>query len=155
MNNYKYYGGSLAYDFDMFETSPAKKQNKSGNIIQHPSVAKQAKKKARQNVGVLSGKLSAVVMSTFIILMLFANIYSRAEVSATRSQINDVNQQIEELYSEHVSLSCSLENKMSYKNLEAVAVDLGMQKVRNDQIVYVKTNNEDQVVCDKGLVLDS
>lgn len=147
MNNYKYYGGSLAYDFDMFETSPAKKQKKSGNIIEYPS---SAKSKARQKTGVLSGRMFAVAMSVFIILMLFANIYSRAEVSATRSQINDINQQIQELHSEYVSLSCSVENKMSYKNLEDVAADLGMQKARNDQIVYVKTNSEDKVVCEKG-----
>ena len=44
-----------------------------------------------------------------------------------------------------------LERKVSYANLEQAAKDLGMQKIEKSQMVYIRTNTNEQDILQASL----
>lgn len=139
MNNYKYYTSSLAHDYSMFMPKEREEQKKA-DVIKHPN----AKRKSAQNTKAVARSVSSIITSvavcTFVVAMICANIYIRAEITSVQSQIGDVKSEIAEIESEQIRLNCEIERQISFKNLEQAAVGLGMQKKERSQIVYIKTN---------------
>jgi len=152
MNNYKYYTGSLAHDYSMFMPKE-KEEHKKADVIKHPN----ANRKSMQNTKIVarsvSSKISAVAVCTFVVAMVCANIYIRAEITSVQSQICDVKSEISELDSEQTRLNCEIERQISYENLEQAAKALGMQKKERSQIVYIKTNTDNVAQDGKGELL--
>lgn len=152
MDNYKYYNMSLAYDFDMFAESAAPKTEPKAapgraKVTRHPASKIKKAEDARRS---LKSKVFAVTISIFLISMVFANIFTRAEITKVNSQIDSVNTEISCLESEKTRLNCAIEKMTSYKNVEEAAKQLGMNKIEKGQMVYIKTNAEDCAVDGKG-----
>lgn len=148
MNNYNYYGQSLAYDFDMFMPSSAAPEigEKEGRIIEHPAVVRKAEKTRAS----LRSKIAAAAIITFMVAMIFANIFTRAEIMRVDAEVESINTEITKLESEKTRLTCEIEQKTSYKNVEKSAEELGMTKISKNQVVYIKTNDGDKAENSKG-----
>lgn len=157
MDNYKYYSGSMSYDFDMFMPRATKQSTvavprKKGTVIKYPAAQKRTVQKTKAKAG--SRPISVLVYTAIILLMLCANIFTRAEVTEMRSQINTVKTEIGVLESEKTRLECELGDKISYANLEKEAEKLGMKKMDKSQIKYIKTNKINIALDKNGNVLD-
>lgn len=135
----KYYVDSLAYDFDMFMP----KQNKQSNVVELPKKAKGHAKPTARTAAVFS-PIRAMVIIAMVAAIAFT-IYLRGEINAVSSQITKMEKQIEQAQSEHVTLEMELENRVSYKNLEQSAAELGMQKASKSQINYIVVNDTDSI----------
>jgi len=139
MDNYKYYTGSLAHDYNMFMPKE-KEEQKKADVIKHPNADRKSKQNAKAVARSVSSRISAVAVCTFVIAMVCTNIYFRAEITSVHSQISDAKSGISELESEQIRLNCEIERRISFENLEQAAEALGMQKKERSQIVYIKTN---------------
>lgn len=153
MNNLKYYEDSLAYDFSLF--APAERVEKSqtkkkGNITYIPDDQKKRARRRKQAASRVSGKVSAILVTVFVITMLAGNVYLRSQINETEYRISEVNNEISVAQSSLDSLTFQVEQKISYKNLEDAAIALGMRKMDKSQIVYIRTNKEDKAVVHNG-----
>ena len=150
MNNLKYYEDGLAYDFSMFapaeKTSPAKK----GKIIDIPEEQKKRSLRRRRAASNLSGKVSAILATVFIIGMLSGNVFLRSQITETEQKITSMDSQINLAESKLASVNFQMEQKLSYNNLEQAASELGMRKLSKSQIVYIKTNQDNKAVLGEG-----
>lgn len=149
MNNLKYYEDSLAYDFSLFapaeKSAPTERKNRD-NIITIPETQQRRAKRRREAASRLSGKVSAIVVTVFIIAMLGGSIFLRSQITETEHKIAKVNQQISLADSKLAGVSFELEQKLSYANLESAAQALGMRKMEKSQIVYIRTNQDNKAV---------
>lgn len=132
MDNSRYYTSVTAYDYSLFTAreSTAKALPKKKPVIQMP-----ARKTALRHS--VSGMFSIIMVAVFILSMICAEIYLRAEITSVRAQTTSIQDEIKELDSRETALQIQLEQKISYSNLEEEAKALGMQKPRRDQIVYL------------------
>jgi len=146
MNNLKYYEDSLAYDFSMF--APAKKvaTPKKGKIIDIPEEQKKRAMRRKRAASGLSGKVSAILATVFIIGMLSGNIILRSQITETEQKITKMENQISLAESKLASVNFKMEQKLSYSNLEEAATSLGMRKLSKSQIVYIRTNEDNKAV---------
>lgn len=152
MDNYKYYTGSLAHDYSLFMPKTQDEQKKA-DVIKHPNSNRKTAQKAKTNSRSLSSIITSIVMCSFVLLMVCANIYIRAEITSVQSKISDKKAEIAELDSEQTRLNCEIERQISYQNLEQAAEALGMQKKERSQIVYIKTNTSNAAQDGKGDLL--
>ena len=150
MNNLKYYEDSLAYDFSMF--APAKKvaTTKKGKIIDIPEEQKKRAMRRRKAASGLSGKLSVILVTVFIIGMLGGNIFLRSQITETEQKIAKMDKEISLAESKLAAVNFKMEQKLSYSNLEAAATALGMRKLSKSQIVYIRTNEDNKAVLGEG-----
>ena len=146
MNNLKYYEDGLAYDFSMF--SPAEKisPSKRGKIIDIPEEQKKRAIRRKKAASGLSGKITAILATVFIIGMLSGNVFLRSQISETEDKINKIESQINLAESKLASVKFKMEQKLSYNNLEEAATALGMRKLSKNQIVYIRTNEDNKAV---------
>lgn len=147
MDNSRYYNDSLAYDFDMF--LPKEKPEKA-KIVKMPQ-KKRAKAK-KTAVSVLAERIKSVAVIAFVLSVICANIFLRVRITEINSEISAVKSEITELESEQTRLSVELENKISYKNIESAAVQLGMKKMDKSQVIYIKTNSANAARTSDGLL---
>lgn len=152
MNNLKYYQDGLAYDFSLFApaTEIEKTPKTRNNITQIPDVQKRRAKIRKEAAFNVTGKVSAVLVTVFVLLMLCGNIFLRSQINETEHKISKINAEISEAESSLASINFELEQKISYKNLEEAAIALGMCKMDKNQIVYVRTVKEDKAVVSGG-----
>lgn len=153
MNNLKYYEDSLAYDFSLF--APAEKvenegRKKRNNVTYVPDVEKKRSRLRKRAADRVSGKVSAVLVTVFVVAMLAGNVLLRAKINETENKISAVQNEIEQQQSRLADVSFQIEQKISYKNLEDAAIELGMRKMDKSQIVYVRTNTENKAVVHNG-----
>ncbi len=146
MDNYQYYGRSLAYDFDMFTSAAPRPKEKETVITKHPSVSRKKLARSREDVRT---RIGAVAIAVFIVAMVVANVFTRAEITRVDAQMSVINEEISRLESEATRINCEIEKMTSYKNVEQSAKELGMNKTEKNQVVYIKTN-EDDVNADKA-----
>ncbi len=145
MNNLKYYEDSLAYDFSMF--APAeKKAPKKGKITPIPETTIKRARRNRRAASKLSGKVTAILVTVFVLGMLSGNIYLRSQITETEYEISKLDAEISRADSRLADINFEIEQKLSYNNLEDAAKELGMKKMDKTQIVYLRTNQEDKVV---------
>ena len=156
MNNLKYYEDSLAYDFSLFAPAEKVGTQKTGKIIDIPK--EQKKRAMRRKAAALgvSGKITAVLVTVFILALLGGNIFLRSQITETEHKISTVNKQISLADSKLAAATFEMEQKVNYTNLESAAKDLGMKKMDKTQIVYIRTNQQDKaVVGDKILTAEN
>lgn len=156
MNNLKYYEDSLAYDFSLFAPAEKVGTQKRGKIIDIPK--EQKKRAMRRKAAALgvSGKITAVLVTVFILALLGGNIFLRSQITETEHKISTVNKQISLADSKLAAATFEMEQKVNYTNLESAAKDLGMKKMDKTQIVYIRTNQQDKaVVGDKILTAEN
>lgn len=135
MDNSRYYTSVTAYDYSLFTNSgsAAKALPKKKTVIEMP------KRKAALRHSV-PGIFSIIMVAVFILSMICAEIYLRAEITSVRAKTATIEKEIKELDSRETALQIQLEQKISYTNLEEEAKALGMQKPRRDQIVYLEAD---------------
>ena len=146
MNNLKYYEDSLAYDFSMFAPAEKITPSKKGKIIDIPEEPKKRAIRRRRAASGLSGKISAILATVFIIGMLTGNIFLRSQITETEQKITQMEAQISLAESKLASVNFKMEQKLSYNNLEEAATALGMRKLSKSQIVYIRTNQENKAI---------
>lgn len=150
MNNLKYYEDGLAYDFSMFSPAEKVSPSKKGKIIDIPEEQKKRAIRRKKAASGLSGKISAILATVFIIGMLSGNVFLRSQISETEHKINKIESQINLAESKLASVKFKMEQKLSYNNLEEAATALGMRKLSKNQIVYIRTNEENKAVLGEG-----
>lgn len=157
MNNIKYYNDSLAYDFEMFMPKEAKKAEPQpkDNIVVMPKVAKKVKAKRRAAARRLSPAVSVVLITFIVLSAICANLAIRLKINEVESEINDVKAAIAELDSEKTVLEVELQRRISYANLEAEALQLGMKKPDKDDVTYIKVNDTDVAKTADGTLLNA
>ena len=141
METLNLYQNNVAYDFEMFAPSP--KPEREAPIIDYPENKAKDKLSKDRNAKKRNSKLSAVLLVAVLLVALFANIFSRAQISQTQMQINKQQKAISKLDSEITRLECNLQSMMTYETIEAGAIALGMQKMERSQIKYVNINAEE------------
>ena len=78
--------------------------------------------------------------------MLSGNVFLRSQISETEHKINKIESQINLAESKLASVKFKMEQKLSYNNLEEAATALGMRKLSKNQIVYIRTNEDNKAV---------
>ena len=139
MDNLKYYNDSFAYDFKRFETAPKKK----AEIHDYPVGDSRISAEAQSERAARALLVRNIVIAVIIVITVFASLFLRAEISSMRRDINQIKSEIVELESENTRLSVEMEKKISITNLEAAAIELGMQKCEKSQVTYIQTNKVD------------
>lgn len=150
MNNLKYYEDSLAYDFSLFSPAEKVQTPRKGKIIDIPAEQKKRSMRRKAAASKASGKVTAVLVTVFILAMLGGNILLRSQITETEHKIAKVNQQISLADSKLAAATFEMEQKISYTNLENAAKALGMRKMDKTQIVYIRTNQENKAVIGDG-----
>lgn len=146
MNNLKYYEDTFAYDFSMFAPAQKKEDSEKSKVIDIPEAQKFRSRRRKQAASRISGKVTAALVTVFIIGTLAGSIYLRAQINETENKIAKIEEQINVADSQIASKNFELEQKIAYKNLESAAIALGMRKMEKNQIVYVRTVENDKVV---------
>lgn len=146
-----YYVDSFAYDFDMFAPQP-KQKNNVVEIQRKKNTLSDVRSSRRPRRA--TSRIAPLVMMLILVLGLIAgNIYLRVQVTEVTSQINSYNQKLERAISENTSLEMEMENRVSLKNLEQSAQELGMQKAERYQIRYIDVLDGDKTEVLKDGVL--
>jgi cell division protein FtsL len=153
MNNLKYYNDSLAYDFDMFMPSEARKAKKEDNIIK--LAAPKPKKKTRRAIRAASVSAFTVMLAVFMLSALCGNLFLRLQINEVNSKINDMKSQINELDSEKTALEMEFERRISYSNIELEATELGMKKMSKDQVQYIRVNDKNAAITSDGKLVEA
>ena len=135
MNNLKYYEDSLAYDFSMFAPAEKITPNKKGKITYIPEKQKSRAARRRKAASDLSGKVTAIVATVFIVCMLSGNIFLRSQITETEYKISKMESQISLAESKLADLNFKMEQKLSYNNLEEAAATLGMRTNQDNKAV--------------------
>ena len=142
MNNLKYYEDSLAYDFNMFAPASKADTPKKGKIVDMPESQKKRALRRKKAASGISGKVSVIVITAFILAMLGGNVLLRAQITETEQEIAKMEQKISVAESKLAAVNFEMEQKLSYSNLEQAATALGLRKMDKSQIVYIKANQD-------------
>ena len=155
MNNLKYYNDALAYDFQMFMPKAKPEPVEKDNVIKMPS--QNIKKNSRAKTAKLNVSNSAFAIFSAIVLVgaLCANLFMRISVNELNNNINEAKTLLNEKHSECVALQMEYENRISYINLEAEATKLGMRKLDQNQVVYIRVNDKNMARTADGKILTS
>ncbi|OJU10607.1 MAG: hypothetical protein BGN88_13755 [Clostridiales bacterium 43-6] len=141
-----YYKESVAYDYALFMPKEEKKvvqlprqyQKQQAKVIKKAAAPK-AKVLASNALGALSKVLTGAVILTIVVLL----ILTKVQISEVHDKIASAEKQIRVLDGETTRLNTELEKKISYKNIEQAAKELGMQKKQKTQVNYINISKED------------
>lgn len=151
MDNLKYYNDALAYDFKMFEERKVKAND---NVVKM-SAKRTSKRRRSKYVALVFTKLTSVLGVAMVLALICANIFLRARISETTSEINKVKDQIDVYHSEETRLNVEYEKIISYNNLEQKAHELGMKKMDKSQVVYIRVNDTDAAKTSGGMLINA
>ncbi len=155
MNNLKYYNDSLAYDFQMFMPEAKPQEKPEDNIIKMPERKSKKRSRTRAVASRISDSAFAIVATVILVGALCANIVLRIQVNELNNNINEAKTLLSEKQSESVALQMEYENRISYINLEAEATELGMRKLDQSQVVYIRVNDKNMARTGDGEILVS
>ena len=142
----RYYVESTAYDFDMF----TEKSKRTTNVVDFEKAKKKSQVRSKQSSNSAKAhKVNMRLVSTFMVCLLFLgmfgmSIYLRGEINEISAEIAKTEKQISQKESEYIALEVEFDNRVSYKNLETAAAELGMQKAQKHQVNYIVTNGENR-----------
>ncbi len=137
METLNLYQNNVAYDFDMFAPKP---KTEPSPVIDYPVKEQKEKVRKQRKQTAKTSNLSRVVIIGVLLLAIFANIFSYAEINRVEMKISKQNKSISKLDSEITRLECNLQSLMNYDAIEKSAKELGMQKLERSQIVYLNVN---------------
>lgn len=150
MNNLKYYEDGLAYDFSMFAPAQEAAPTRKGKIIDIPEEQKKRAIRRKKAASGLSGKISVILVTLFILGALSGNVFLRSQITETEYKIAQTEKEIVLAESKLASTKFEMEQKLSYSNLEEAATALGMRKLSKSQVVYIKINEDNKAVLGEG-----
>lgn len=128
---------NLAYDLALFEN----RQRRTRPVVE---VVKPAQTAAKNSAQTLLNTLCCIALAVVVVAFLFANIYSRVQLSETRYNITDAETTLTKLQSEETRLSAELDNKISIKNIETFATaELGLSRMESYQVTYLNLATDD------------
>ena len=142
----RYYVESTAYDFDMF----TEKSKRTTNVVDFEKAKKKSQVRSKQSSNSAQAhKVNMRLVSTFMVCLLFLgmfgiNIYLRGEINEISAETARIEKLINQKESEYIALEVEFDNRVSYKNLETAAAELGMQKAQKHQVNYIVTNGENR-----------
>ena len=121
---------NLAYDFERFETQRrAPEQKPKLRVVEKKRQARQTR--------------YFVMKAAACITVFFAGILG---IIFSQVQITSSTQELELLQSDYRTLSAELESSTALSNIETVATrEMGMSKLREDQVTYVSFSDGDSV----------
>jgi len=94
-------------------------------------------------------KVKLVVNVVVLVFLMLGTIYSRVQLTETKSTINKKTTELTNIESENAYLSYEMDSMVSLKNAEEYAVDeLGLVKLDSNQIEYVNLRDENEIVTD-------
>lgn len=127
---------SAAYDLSRFAPEPQRQPQ--------VKVVKTTKKKTNSKRAL---KVRCVVFAVVLMLLMTATVFSRLQLTETRTMINALTSDLIELESENTYLNYELESSVPLKYAEDYAVnELGLVKLNSNQIEYVSLNGENSIV---------
>lgn len=147
----------MAYNRYQYETSPRKLKPEYEPIKKtYPkkSTARKSKKK-QQNVKKIS-KVKAISYVAIGFTALFVISYRYAMIDDTYSSLKEKNTELSAIEKETAQLEANLESSLKLTTIEEEAKELlGMQKLKDDQIVYVSLPKSDYVETSSEEITDS
>ena len=101
--------------------------------------------KVRRNEARSGSVMLIVLISVVAVVMLGSVIYTLDRRNTVYNKVSALNRQLNLAEAENVRLQSELESKMSAKNVEDYAEEVGMQKIDSSQIKYIKIQTDDVV----------
>lgn len=143
-----------------YETSPRKiepeykpkKSNKRTKKVsnKNENLKKEIKQKAKENVKqknalvIRRKKLILGIMFAFIILLAIS--YRNSLINESFSKVKSLKSELSTIEKENEQLQVSIESSLNLKNIEQAAQEkLGMQKLSQDQKIYINLPKKDYV----------
>ncbi len=148
MDNSKYYNQSLAYDFERF--TERKPQSNEDNIIKMPKTAKRKKASKRNAASIVSVPAFSVLIGIILFASSFGHIFVRLQINEVDTKITNLKAEISAVEGEMTEYEVELERRMSFKNIDVMAMELGMQNREKDQVTYIRVNDKDSAVTKSG-----
>jgi len=127
---------NLAYDFERFETQRRAPEQK-------PKLRVVEKKRQARQTRYFVMKAAACI--TVFFAGILGIIFSQVAITEVTMQITSSTQELELLQSDYRTLSAELESSTALSNIETVAREMGMSKLREDQVTYVSFSDGDSV----------
>lgn len=128
---------NLAYDFERFETSRRVPESK-------PKLRVVEKKRHARQTRAFVAKMSLCISIFFVGIL--GIIFSQVAITEVTMKITESTQALELLQSDYRTLSAELESSMALNNIESVVTrEMGMSKLREDQVTYVSFSDGDSV----------
>ena len=140
---------NTAYDFDRFMPQTKPQTPPNDNVVRLP-VKKQKQKPQR-------GRMVRVVAICAVCFMLFgAVIYNEMTINELNTGIQSASTKLDHSQNEYIQLQMAAQSRITLDEVEKYAVNvLGMQKLQNSQIEYIRMNDQDKVeaapAADPGL----
>lgn len=138
-----------------YETSPRKlepeyrpikkKYPKKSTAKKQTSKKVQEHKKQKAKLH-LESKTRAIIYVVVLFVILFAISYRNAVISEKYSQIKEMKSNLSTIEKENEQLEVNIESKTNLGTIEKEAKDkLGMQKLDDDQTIYVNLDKQDYI----------
>ena len=133
---YAYDKSNAAYDLSRFDVEEqAKKPKKAPRIKIHTT-----------SVSKSGNWLGTIVLISFVAVIAFFFIDSKATISELSTQISSKTTELQEAKSENVRLQARLDNMVTLNKVEETAVsELGLQKTTKNQIRYIYVQDRTMV----------
>ena len=139
----------------MFMPKAKPEPEANDNVIKMPSRNINTHSKKRVAVKKVSDSAFAIFATIVLVGALCANLCMRIKVNELNNNINEAKTLLNEKQSESVALQMEYENRISYINLEAEATELGMRKLDQNQVVYIRVNDKNTARTADGKILKS
>ncbi len=135
----RFVSGSVAYDFEKFETRQRAQIKKPRLTVAKPN----HKAKMRAKIGATLKLLATVAVLAGVVISM---LYSRALLTELNAQISKQNAMLDEYKSDSTRLSAELESKISLRNVEDYATQtMGMYAMDKGQVTYVNLCDGDKI----------
>ena len=135
---------NTAYDFSLFEASPApsRQAGKDDNIVTFTEEQLEKNRRIKYKpIKVLTG----IFFSALVLAIVGVMVYSQVQLTELTAQINSQTKVLSESRSLNTQLSMKLESSMSLRVVEDYAkTELGMRAVQSDQIEYISLSEGDK-----------
>ncbi len=133
---------NAAYEFDRFGGADESVKNNVVQMTEHSGRIK--------NHGKISAKNVVKWAATFsVALVMFGStLFNQLQLNELNNNIRTATTQLERSRSEYIQLEMAAASRLTLEEVERYAVDvLGMQKMQNNQLLYIRTNEDDKIIA--------
>ncbi len=130
---------NLAYDLSLFDVDEEEERRRAKKRAEKSNIKITEKKAVARNGSVFMAVASAVT----VVIVAFAILYSKVQLSDYTAMISDVKTEIQLAERENLRLNAELDSMVTLDNVESIATnELGLQKTQNSQVIFVTKNTE-------------
>lgn len=130
---------NLAYDLSLFDVDEEEERRRAKKRAEKSNIKITEKKAVARNGSVFMAVASAVT----VVVIAFAILYSKVQLSDYTAMISDVKTEIQLAERENLRLNAELDSMVTLDNVESIATnELGLQKTQNSQVIFVTKNTE-------------